>query len=222
MKRNGFFLVDKPLAWSSYEVVDRIKRRFGIEKVGHAGTLDPAATGLLVVLCGSYTKKFPLFQKMKKGYLAEVLLGEERDSLDREGRVVERCKKEIDFEKEEILETLESFRGEIDQVPPRFSAVKVGGVPAYKLARKGKKMELEPKKVTIYKLELEKVELPKIKLEIVCSSGTYIRSLARDIGKKLGVGAYLFSLRRTRIGRFEVGQAKKPVDLSIEDLLSEL
>lgn len=205
---SGFFLlIDKPVGITSHDVVDCVRKISGQRRVGHAGTLDPFASGLLIVGVGrSATRKLGFFSKLDKEYEAEIVFGEERDTDDREGktiRVVEGNKvKRMDVERE-----LKKFVGEIWQIPPRYSAVRVRGSKAYQLSRLGKDFQLEPRKVRVYFASILDYAFPVLKVKFRVSSGTYIRSLARDLGRNLSTGAYLNSLRRTRIGDYSVEDA---------------
>ena len=203
------FYVDKPLRWTSFDVVKRIRgvlsRKTGIKKlkVGHAGTLDPLATGVMTVVTGRATKRIEELQAHTKEYVAEIKLGATTPSLDLET--------EIDAEypwqhigKDRIEEVLKSFVGAIKQVPPAYSACKIDGKRAYKMARKGKEVNIKAKELVIDEIELLAAELPIITIRIVCSKGTYIRALARDIGVALDSGAHLVGLRRTRVGNVRV------------------
>lgn len=211
--QNGqIFLVDKPLDWTSFQAVNKIKfklkREFKLKKIkiGHAGTLDPKATGLLVICTGKFTKKIPEIQDAPKEYWAELKIGVQTESYDTE-------KPEIlhqDYShitKEIITKTLEKFLGEIEQKPPIFSAIKVDGERAYNLARAGQEVEIKARKTTIHYIKNIEINLPKVSFIVGCSKGTYIRSLAHDIGQELGVGAYLTQLRRTKIGDLLVENA---------------
>lgn len=222
MREFGFFLIDKPEDWTSYDVVRFLKKKFNLRKVGHAGTLDPFATGLLIILVGKFTKKFDYFQKQEKEYEAVVFLGKTTDTYDVEGKVTSKFKGKIGLKKEKVLKVLKSFEGEIKQVPPIFSALKVKGKPAYRLARKGQDLKLEPRKVFIKKIDLQKIDPPRIYIKVTCSSGTYVRSLAYDIGEKLGFGAFLEKLVRTKIGNFILKDAKIPTGLTINDLKTNI
>ncbi len=207
-------LVDKPLDWTSFQTVNKIKFKLKREfpelpkkfKIGHAGTLDPRATGLLIVCTGKATKQIPEIQEAPKEYFAGIKIGVQTESYDTE-------KPEIlhqDFshiEEDFIVKTLENFVGEIDQCPPVFSAIKIDGKRAYNLARAGETVEMKSRKTTIHYLQDVKIDLPFVYFTVGCSKGTYIRSLAHDIGAALGVGAYLTELRRTKIGDFSVEQA---------------
>lgn len=200
--------VFKPRGVTSFEVVRKVRNVLKIKRVGHAGTLDPLAEGLLIVLTGSKTKLMNDFLKLDKEYLATFRLGVTSKSYDLETEIIDQ-KSEINFSDEQIREVLKRYTGRIEQVPPEFSAAWVDGKRAYKLARRGVKFELKPKMVSISELKIEVFEAPILKLRIVCSSGTYVRSLARDIGRDLGCGAVLTELMRTRIGSYTMNGAVK-------------
>jgi tRNA pseudouridine55 synthase len=210
--------IDKQVDWTSFDVVNKIrfllKRHLGIKKikVGHAGTLDPLATGLVIVCTGKFTKKIDDYQGMTKEYIANVRFGATTPTYDLESEP----DKTYPFEhitKEKLLAALDKFNGEIDQVPPAYSAIKIKGRKAYELARRGDKIELKSRKVTIYEIELLEFNLPDAVVRVRCSKGTYIRSLAHDIGKALDSGAHLTGLRRTKIGDFSVEDAMDVRDL---------
>ena len=201
----GILVVDKEKGMTSHDVVSIVRKRFSIKKVGHAGTLDPNATGVLVLLLGKATKLSSTYLSEDKEYKATMKLGERTDSGDSDGEVISTS--EVKSSKEEIAQVLESFRGEILQVPPMVSAKKVKGQRLYKLARRGIEVEREPQKIFIKMLDLLDVEMPFVKISVACSKGTYIRQLADDIGEKLGCGAHLSDLRRTRSGSFSIEQA---------------
>ena len=205
-------LVDKPLEWTSFDVVNKmryaLKHHYGVKKikVGHAGTLDPLATGLLLICTGKATKQAETLQGMPKQYTGAIKLGATTASFDAEEP--EENLKSIDHLTEnDVIETLKSFLGEIDQYPPHFSALKVDGQALYKWARKGVKKEIKSRKVTFYNIELVRLEFPFIYFCVDCSKGTYIRSLANDVGEKLGVGGYLYELTRTAIGDYKLNDA---------------
>jgi tRNA pseudouridine55 synthase len=198
-------LVDKPKGLTSSRVVERIKKKFNV-KVGHTGTLDPLATGLLVVLTGKFTKNASLFLKLDKAYEVGAVLGIETDTFDSEGEVLRQTDKEVT--REELERTLKEFSGDIWQTPPPFSAKKMAGRKAYELARKGVTVAIPPKKVSISALELKEFRFPHFTFVCEVSSGFYVRSLAHDIGERLGVGATVVSVRRTRVGPYSVEQAK--------------
>ncbi len=199
--------IDKPLTWSSFHVVKKIRFLTKAKKVGHAGTLDPLATGLLIICTGKHTKIINTYQGQEKEYTGCFKLGVTTSSFDSETEE-ENPKPidEIDLEKiEKVIR--DNFIGEIAQRPPIFSAVKVNGKRAYSLAREGKEVKIEPKQVQISEFEVVKYEAPIIRFRIVCGKGTYIRSIARDLGELLDCGAYMTELRRTRIGEFHVDDA---------------
>lgn len=202
-------LLDKPLKWTSFDAVKKIRILTGVSKVGHAGTLDPLATGLLIICTGAFTKKINDYMKMEKEYTGSITLGAITPTYDLETEPVNF----LDINhvtQEKIYQATQHFIGEIEQVPPIHSAIKKEGKPVYLLARKGKDVVLEPRKITISSFEITSIELPKINFKVVCSTGTYIRSLANDYGKFLQTGAYLSSLRRTRIGNFLIDDAQTP------------
>jgi tRNA pseudouridine55 synthase len=203
----GFILINKPAGITSHDVVDKLREITKIKKIGHAGTLDPFATGLLILGIGrEFTKKLSVFQKKDKEYIATLRLGAESDTFDIEGKIVEKKVEKIP-ERKEIEEVLKSFLGEIEQIPPAFSAKKIKGKKLYELARKGIKIKPKPQKVKIYEISILEYKFPYLKIKVKCSSGTYIRSLANDIGKKLGCGAYVEELMRTKIGEFSIENA---------------
>lgn len=205
---SGFILIDKQPGITSHGVVDRLRRITGIRKIGHAGTLDPFASGLLIVAIGrEATKKISAFVKLDKVYEAEIRLGACSTTHDPEGEISE---SEIGLmpDREKVLSVLQTFIGTQEQVPPMHSAKKIGGKKLYELARQGKVVERKPSQVTIYSLELLSYEWPVLKVRTNVSSGTYIRVLGADIGERLGVGAYLSALRRISIGDFSVGNAR--------------
>lgn len=200
-------LMDKPLQWTSFDVVKKIRILTGISKVGHAGTLDPLATGLLIVCTGKYTKRINEYMAQEKEYTGTFTLGATTPTYDLESDPV--FQSETGHLTAELIEeATKKFTGEISQIPPAHSAIKQGGTPVYILARKGKEVKLEPRKVTVSRFEITEVALPRVGFRVVCSTGTYIRSLAYDFGNELGCGAYLSSLRRTRIGEFSVDGAE--------------
>jgi tRNA pseudouridine55 synthase len=203
---HGILLLDKPEGITSHDVVRLVKKCVRPAKVGHTGTLDPAATGLLVILLGAGTRLLDYLDERRKRYLLTIRLGEETDTGDREGTVIGTADPSF-ITAGKIEEVAQRYRGVIDQVPPHFSAIKKGGVPLYKLARKGVYPELPPRKIEIHALVMIKWEPPFVDLDLVCSRGTYARSLARDIGRDLEVGGRLENLRRTESGAFRVADA---------------
>lgn len=206
-------LLDKPLDWTSFQAVNKLKYKLKSEfnlpkkfKIGHAGTLDPRATGLLIVCTGKFTKIIPEIQDAPKEYFTEIKIGVQTESYDTEKpEILQQDISEIT--ETQIKETLEKFLGEIDQKPPIFSAIKIEGNRAYDLARAGKEVEMKSRKTTITYIENIEIDLPFVRFTVGCSKGTYIRSLAHDIGQELGVGAYLTNLRRTKIGDYLVENA---------------
>ena len=210
-------LLDKPLDWTSFQAVNKLKyklkREFNLPKkfkIGHAGTLDPRATGLLIVCTGKFTKKIPEIQDAPKEYWAEIKIGVQTESYDTEKPEI--LPKNFSHITEDfILETLEKFVGEIEQKPPVFSAIKIDGNRAYDLARAGKDVEMKSRKTTIYYIKNVEIKLPLVSFTVGCSKGTYIRSLAHDMGQSLEVGAYLTNLRRTKIGEYSVENAHSKI-----------
>ena len=212
-------LIDKPAGMTSFGVVARVRRVLSEQagskvKVGHTGTLDPFATGLLILLAGKLTKKSAEFLRLDKTYEAEIVLGKTSTTGDPEGEISEFFEETLEkYPNEEIpsqevlQQTLQTFLGQIEQTPPAFSAVKVDGQRAYKLARAGKTPKIPKRQVTIYQLDLLEYKFPIVKIRVACSSGTYIRTLAEDIGQRLGTGAYCQALRRTKVGEYEVASA---------------
>jgi tRNA pseudouridine55 synthase len=213
---NGIFVIDKPEGVTSHDVVMRVRGWVHQRRVGHLGTLDPLATGVLPLALGEATKLSRLLTLGQKGYAGRIRLGIETTTYDREGEVVRESPGPWPG-REEVEKALETFRGEMEQVPPPFSAVKRGGQAAYRRARRGEEVELEPRKVTIYDLEVTSYEPPFVGLEVLCSSGTYLRSLAQDVGGMLGTGGTLWNLRRTRSGPFTLDQAIPLDDLDRTD-----
>jgi tRNA pseudouridine55 synthase len=196
-------LIDKPLNWTSFDVVNKIRNSVGVKKVGHAGTLDPMATGLLIICTGKKTKDILSFQNLEKTYIGTMLLGKRSSSMDLETELV--GNEDISAINEEaILKARNNFIGNVLQIPPMFSAIKHKGKSLYNLARKGKKIELEPREINVSKFEIMAINKPYVKFEITCSKGTYIRSIANDFGEELGCGAVLSELRRTAIGNYLV------------------
>lgn len=203
LSEGAVLLIDKPKNKSSFFVVNVIRKKFGIKKVGHAGTLDPAATGLLIVCIGKKTKEINQFQEMHKVYSGTITLGASTISMDGETELTNVIEvKNLDENK--ILEIKNSFVGEIEQIPPMFSALKHKGKSLYKYARKGIEIERNPRKVSIFRFDIKEIKIPDLTFEIECSKGTYIRVIANDFGFKTGFGGYLSELRRTKIGEFKV------------------
>ncbi|MCK4519897.1 MAG: tRNA pseudouridine(55) synthase TruB [Candidatus Omnitrophica bacterium] len=206
MKREGIILVDKPKGITSHDVVDIVRRRLKIKKVGHAGTLDPLAQGLLIILVGKCTKLFSKFSGLDKEYSGVLKLGEVTTTGDSQGEVTQK-KEWAQISEDRIREAFSLFIGETKQVPPMVSALRVGGKRLYKLARRGIVVERTPRKIKIYSLEILKIDLPFVEFRLHCSKGTYVRKLAEDIGEKLGCGAHMVKILRLSIGSFELGKA---------------
>ena len=214
----GVLLIDKPLGISSHDVVNRVRRKLGTRRVGHAGTLDPLATGLLVVAVGSATRFLQYLPLEPKGYIAKIQFGSATSTFDREGEVTMSGPVPSDLPAA-LDAVLPSFRGLIEQVPPSYSAIKVNGQPLYRLARAGIEVTPETRRVHIAEIDVREIGESEITARIVCSGGTYIRSLAHDIGQALGCGAHLSGLIRDQVGRFYVTDAKDLDDISPRDLI---
>lgn len=204
---SGVLVIDKPVGMTSHDVVQVIRRGTGIRRAGHTGTLDPRASGVLVVLIGPAVRLSEYVSASDKRYQATIQLGSSTDTYDSEGTITGNSTSVDGITEEQFLEILESFEGDIQQVPPPYSAVKVKGKKAYEMARKGEEVELEARDIKVYALDLLEWAPPEVVIDVYCSSGTYVRSLANDLGKELGVGAHLIGLRRTRSGRFTLRDA---------------
>jgi len=210
-------LIDKPAGLSSFGVVARVRRKLTDDaghrvKVGHTGTLDPFATGLMILLSGKFTRRAGEFSKLDKVYQATICLGATSTTGDPEGEIIKAKSTLQGPSLQKVKETLSKFVGQITQTPPIYSAIKIDGQRAYKLARKGETPKMPSRQVEIYSLELLDYEYPNLKISAHCSSGTYIRTLAEDIGKELGTGAYTMELRRTKVGQYDVQTAKKMLE----------
>lgn len=199
-------LLDKPLTWTSFDVVRKVKNTLRVKKIGHAGTLDPLATGLLILCTGKKTKEIEQIQAQEKEYTGTIRLGETTPSFDLE-TAVDQTRPYEHLTEEQIRAATQQFIGRIEQTPPLFSAVKIDGKRAYELARKGQEAEIKSKTVELKAFELTRIALPDIDFRVVCSKGTYIRSLARDLGEALGCGGHLTKLVRTRIGDYQLADA---------------
>lgn len=206
-------LVHKPKGWTSFDVVNKIRCLFHLTKAGHAGTLDPMATGLLIVCTGKLTKEIQQYMNLEKEYVATMILGAQTESHDAETPIIARHTTD-DITEEAVRMTLEQFVGYQTQVPPMWSAVKVGGTRLYKLARKGEEVERKPREIFIRLIELLSLSLPEVRMRIVCSKGTYVRTLAHDVGQRLGCGAYLSDLERVRLGEYRLFDA-----MTIDELI---
>lgn len=209
-------LINKPLHWTSFDVIRKLRSLLQIKKIGHAGTLDPLATGLLIVCTGKFTKKINEYMAQEKEYTGSITLGAVTPTYDLESEPEQQ--KDHSFVTEEMIRSAtEKFIGETDQYPPMFSAIKKDGVALYELARRGEQVELKARKIFIRSFEITSIELPVVHFKVICSTGTYIRSLANDFGAALGCGAYLSSLCRTRIGEFKIDEG-----ITIEELEKSL
>lgn len=211
----GIVLIDKPSGITSFDVIRQLRRKTDIKKAGHAGTLDPLASGLMILLIGRATKQADRFLKLDKSYQATIRLGATSDTGDAEGKITEVNDHQPTVK--EIEKTLGDFTGEITQVPPQYSAIKIGGVAAYKRARRGESVSMPSRQVTIHSIDLDEYSYPDLVITTSVSSGTYIRTLAEDVGAKLGTGGYITALRRQTIGEYGIDQA-----LSLEELNKEL
>lgn len=212
---DGVLIVDKAPGMTSHDVVALVRRRLNTKKVGHCGTLDPLATGLLLIVLGRGTKIQDLLMSEDKEYAGTMMLGVTTDSQDADGQVVE-TKPVSEFSREQIDAAFAKFHGDFYQMPPMVSAIKKEGVPLYKLARQGKTVEREPRFVHVFAHEIKEVRLPEVDFRVVCSKGFYVRTYAFDIGNELGCGAHLKALRRTKSGRFDLQRA-----ITVEELKSK-
>ncbi|MEY2924276.1 MAG: hypothetical protein RLZZ337_824 [Bacteroidota bacterium] len=216
IREGGYLLIDKPLTWTSFDVVKKLRNVSKIKKIGHAGTLDPLASGLVIVCYGKYTKKIESIQAQAKEYIGSFYIGQTTPSFDLETEV------DATFDTEHIsnellIKTTSQFIGEIEQVPPQHSAIKINGKRAYEHARKGEEVVLKSRTLTIDKFEVDGANFPTVSFLVECSKGTYIRSLARDYGLALNCGAYLSMLRRTKIGDFDVDNAISPEKIGSQE-----
>ena len=218
ISRGQLLMIDKPLKWTSFQVVNKIRwgliSKYNLKKlkVGHAGTLDPLASGLLLICTGKMTKKISEFQALEKTYTGTITLGATTPSYDLETPIDEKFPISH-LSEEDLIAATKKFKGDMDQYPPLFSAIKKEGKRLYKYARAGEKTEIKSRKVQIHRFNLTRIELPNLAFEVKCSKGTYIRSLANDFGKSVDSGGYLSSLRRIKIGSFEVKNALTPMEL---------
>jgi len=210
VKEGSVILIDKPNTWTSFDAINSIKRLLHV-KIGHAGTLDPLASGLLICCTGKMTKQISDYQRLPKEYTGIIHLGATTDSYDMETEPEDQRPYEH-LTEAEIKDAAKKFTGDIMQVPPLHSAIKVDGKRAYKLARKGREITLDARAVTISEFEIIKIALPEVHFRVLCSTGTYIRSLANDLGEELGCGGYLQELRRTKIGNYSVADALTPIE----------
>ena len=204
--KNGIIVVNKPSGMTSHDVVSQARRRLNMRQIGHAGTLDPLATGVLVLLIGKGTKLFNKFEAFDKAYKASLILGTRTTTADIQGQIIQQVPYE-QVSQEGILETFKQFLGEIEQMPPMVSAVKVNGRRLYELARKGIEVEREARQIRIDTLKLLEFHPPRVRFYLECSKGTYVRKLAEDVGEKLGCGACIAEIERTKVGPFAIEEA---------------
>ncbi len=209
-------LIDKPIGWTSFKVVNKIRKTIEVKKVGHSGTLDPMATGLLIICTGKKTKELSKYLGLDKSYTGTMTLGKSSPSMDKETEITETGIDES-INEESIKNAAKEFVGEIEQTPPMYSAIKVKGKRLYKLARKGVEVERPARKVKVNSFLIKNIKIPEVKFEVNCSKGTYIRVLANDLGKMLGCGGILSELRRTAIGEFRIEKA-----LKVEDFIEKV
>lgn len=218
---NGVVVIDKPGGVTSHDVVGMLRKRFGTRRVGHTGTLDPLATGVLPVCVGNATRAADMLTESDKRYRAVLELGKRTDTLDIEGEVLE--KKPVTVTEEDVRECISCFTGEQEQLPPIYSAIKQNGKKLYELAREGKEVERAPRRINIYSIDVVNIKLPSVTIDVSCSKGTYIRSLCDDIGQRLGCGAVMTSLRRTAAAGFTIDDAYTIEELdALEDIHSAL
>ena len=203
---NGIVAINKPSGITSHDVVDCVRRKFSMRRIGHAGTLDPLATGVLVILVGQGTKLFDKFVGFDKGYRATLILGTKTTSADTQGEVIEE-KPWADVTEQQVRDMFETFLGEGEQIPPMVSAVRVNGQRLYKLARQGIEVKREPRLIRIDKIEMLRFEPPHVEFLLECSKGTYVRKFAEDVGDKLGCGACISQIERTKVGSFSLDEA---------------
>lgn len=213
-------LLNKPMKWTSFDVIARLRKIFKIKKIGHAGTLDPLATGLLIVCTGKFTKKINEYMGMEKEYTGTITLGATTPTYDLESEP-ENFKPSDQISADAIHQATVPYTGNILQIPPAHSAIKIDGKRVYELARMGQEVKMQPRPVTISVFEITRIALPEVDFRVVCSTGTYIRSLANDFGASLGCGGYLSALCRTRIGPFVLEDAKEPKQIAEDYILNE-
>lgn len=219
---DGVIIINKQKNFTSHDVVNVIRKKLNIKKVGHTGTLDPNATGVLPILVGKATKISKYLIEHDKTYIATIKLGEKTDTGDNEGQVIEEKLVPTDLKKEDINNVLQIFLGKQKQVPPMYSAIKINGKKLYEYAREGKEVKLEAREIEIYKIQLLEYKNSKIKFEVECSKGTYIRTLCEDIAKKLGTVGYMEELQRTKVNNFKIGDSVLLDDITLENVEENL
>lgn len=219
---DGVIIINKQKNFTSHDVVNVIRKKLNIKKVGHTGTLDPNATGVLPILVGKATKISKYLIEHDKTYIATIKLGEKTDTGDNEGQVIEEKLVPTDLKEEDINNVLQIFLGKQKQVPPMYSAIKINGKKLYEYAREGKEVKLEAREIEIYKIQLLEYKNSKIKFEVECSKGTYIRTLCEDIAKKLGTVGYMEELQRTKVNNFKIGDSVLLDDITLENVEENL
>lgn len=217
---DGILLINKPIGLTSRDVVNKLVRKFSNKKIGHTGTLDPFASGLLIVTMNRGTKITPFIEELRKQYIAEITLGKKTTTQDLEGEVIETKEVKLPLNKEVILSTLKCFEGKIQQIPPMYSAIKVNGEELYKKARRGEEIERKARNIEIDGIELLSINQEKLMVKVDCSKGTYIRTLGNDIGDKLNTCGYVSILVRTKVGKFLLDNAKSIEDVELDDIIS--
>lgn len=217
---DGILLINKRETWTSRDVVNRLTKRFNTKKIGHTGTLDPFATGLLIVTVGKATKAGQFLEAMDKEYIATLKLGKSTDTLDLTGTVVEEKEVSLPLDENKVKDVLKEFLGEIEQVPPKYSAININGMKAYERTRLGEEVVIPSRKVNIFDLELLNIKDDEITFKVHCSKGTYVRTLGEDIAKKLGYPGHLIMLKRTRVGEFALENSKDVNEVNEEDFIS--
>ncbi len=217
---DGILIINKPKGYTSHDVVNVVRKTLNTKKVGHTGTLDPNATGVLPILVGQATKVSKYLIEHDKTYIATIKLGEKKSTGDSEGETIEQKSVPTDLNKEQVQEILNQFLGEQQQIPPIYSAIKINGKKAYEYARENKKIELEPREIEIYNINILSLDNNEITFEVECSKGTYIRTLCEDISEKLGTVGFMKELKRTKVNMFEIEEAKELDSISEKDIIS--
>ncbi|MBE6143299.1 MAG: tRNA pseudouridine(55) synthase TruB [Erysipelotrichaceae bacterium] len=216
---DGILLINKPIGLTSRDVVNKLTKKFGTKKIGHTGTLDPFASGVLILTINKGTKISSYIEDLDKEYIAELLLGISTDTLDLEGEIVSKKEVKLPLNKEKILEVISHYIGQIKQVPPMYSALKVNGEPLYKLARRGEVIERKERDIIIHNIDLLSITNERLLINVKCSKGTYIRTLGNDIGNELGYGGHLTMLTRTRVGKYNLDMCKSIEEVTLDDVI---
>ena len=216
---DGILLINKPIGLTSRDVVNKLTKKFGTKKIGHTGTLDPFASGVLILTINKGTKISSYIEDLDKEYIAELLLGISTDTLDLEGEIISKKEVKLPLNKEKILEVISHYIGQIKQVPPMYSALKVNGEPLYKLARRGEVIERKERDIIIHNIDLLSITNERLLINVKCSKGTYIRTLGNDIGNELGYGGHLTMLTRTRVGKYNLDMCKSIEEVTLDDVI---